>query len=85
MDNQEKKVVKSLQGHVISDAMDKSIVIQVVYKIKHKFGKYMKKNVKIMAHDENNQAKVGDEVIICEGRKRSARKSWQLVTVLTEA
>ncbi len=79
----ENKVIKTLEGKVISDKMNKSIVVSVVRKVKHPiFGKYVKKTTKFHVHDENNIAKVGSSVIICETRPLSKTKSWKLVRVV---
>lgn len=70
-----------LQGTVVSDAADKSIVVQVERRIKHPvFGKFVRKSNRFMAHDENNSAKKGDVVRIQECRPLSKRKSWELLS-----
>jgi len=74
--------LKRITGKVISDHSDKTIVILVVTSIKHKrIGKYIKRNKKIHAHDESNQAKNGDIVTIEECRPISKQKSWRLVKI----
>lgn len=73
-------------GRVITDKMDKSIVVAVERKVKHPiYGKYMKKTSKFMAHDEQNQAGIGDTVRIMETRPLSKRKRWRLIEILEKA
>jgi small subunit ribosomal protein S17 len=75
-----------LEGIVISDKMDKTIVVLVeTYKRHPKYAKRVKYGKKYYAHDENNVAKVGDKVSIMATRKLSATKSWRLVEVLSLA
>ncbi len=79
----ENKVIKTLEGKVISDKMDKSIIVAVVRKIKHPvFGKYVKKTTKFHVHDEENMAKVGNVVVICETRPISKTKAWKLLKIV---
>ena len=83
--NEEKtsKPVRTLQGRVVSNKMDKTIVVLVVRKVKHPlYGKYIKRSVKIHAHDENNICKEGDLVMIAVSRPISKTKSWRLVKVI---
>ena len=71
-----------LQGLVVSDKGEKSIVVQVERRLRHPlYKKFVKKSNKFMAHDETNQAKIGDMVNIQECRPISKRKSWELVSV----
>jgi small subunit ribosomal protein S17 len=77
---------KERVGKVITDKMDKSIVIAVQSKVKHPiYGKYMKKTSKFMVHDEKNEAGVGDTVRIMETRPLSKRKRWRLVEIIEKA
>ena len=70
-----------LQGIVVSDGMDKSVVVKVERKIKHPlYKKYIRRTKKYMAHDEDNRVKVGDRVSIRETRPLSKRKFWEVVT-----
>lgn len=63
--------------------MDKSIIVAVVRKIKHPvFGKYVKKTTKFHVHDEENMAKVGNVVVICETRPISKTKAWKLLKIV---
>lgn len=77
---------RTLTGKVVSDKMDKSIVVMIERSERHPiYGKYVKRSTKLHAHDENNQAKVGDHVSIREGRPISKTKSWSLVEVIEQA
>ncbi|HER34614.1 MAG TPA: 30S ribosomal protein S17 [Halothiobacillaceae bacterium] len=84
MDESKQKNVR--RAVVVSKSGDKSITVQIDYKVKHpRYGKYMKHRTKLGVHDERNAADVGDIVEICECRPISKRKSWRLVNVLTKA
>lgn len=77
-----KKVVRTLKGQVVSDKMDKSIVVQVERKEKHPvYGKYVLKSSKYKAHDEKNECNIGDTVTISETRPISKSKSWTLKSI----
>lgn len=76
------KTQRTLQGIVVSDKMNKSIVVRIERNVKHKTGKYIKRTTKIHAHDEKNIAKEGDKVKISESRPISKTKSWRLVEVV---
>ena len=70
-------------GVVVSDKMDKSIVVSVERKVKHKFyGKFIKTTNKFTAHDEKNECNIGDKVKIMETRPLSKNKNWRLITVM---
>jgi len=74
---------KTRVGEVISDKMNKTIVVKVVSRVPHpKFRKIVKKSTKFHAHDEKNEAKLGDRVTIAECRPLSLLKRWRLVEVL---
>jgi small subunit ribosomal protein S17 len=74
---------KTRIGKVVSNKMDKSIIVAIERKIIHPiYKKYFKKTTKFMAHDQNNVANVGDVVKIMETRPLSARKRWRLVEVI---
>ena len=74
------------EGVVVSDKMDKSIVIKVERKMKHPiYGKFLKRSTKFMAHDENNDCHIGDRVRIMETRPLSKNKCWRLVEILERA
>ena len=77
---------KTKVGSVISNKMDKSIVIQVDRRIRHKFyGKFIRKSVKYMADDPNNVCKIGDVVLIEECRPLSKNKRWRVRSVVEQA
>ena len=74
---------KSLVGEVVSDKMDKTVVVRTVSRVPHpRFGKIVKHTAKFHAHDEKNEAKTGDKVRITETRPLSKTKRWRLVEVL---
>lgn len=78
--------IRTLQGRVVSDKMDKSIVVAIERKVKHPiYGKFIIRSTKLHAHDENNQCKTGDVVTIRECRPLSKKKSWTLVEVVESA
>jgi len=73
-------------GRVVSDRMEKSITVAVDRQIKHPiYGKFITKTTKYMAHDENNDANVGDTVLIMSTRPLSKRKTWRLVDIVERA
>jgi small subunit ribosomal protein S17 len=73
-------------GVVVSDSMDKSIVVVVKRKVKHPiYGKFVNKSSKFMAHDEENNAHTGDTVKISETRPLSKNKRWRLVEIIERA
>ncbi|NOH35284.1 30S ribosomal protein S17 [Vibrio chagasii] len=74
------------QGRVVSDKMDKSIVVAIERTVKHPiYGKYVKRTTKVHAHDEDNTCGLGDKVEIAECRPLSKTKSWTLVKILEKA
>ena len=77
---------KQITGIVTSNKMDKSISVKVERRIQHpKYGKFVKKSNKFMAHDEKNECNIGDKVRIMETRPLSARKRWRLIEILEKA
>ena len=73
-------------GKVVSDKMDKTIVVAIEDNVRHpKYGKIMKKTVKIHAHDEKNECGIGDKVAVMETRPLSATKRWRLVNIVEKA
>ena len=77
---------KVREGVVVSDKMDKSIVILVERKMKHPiYGKFLRRSTKFMAHDENNDCHIGDRVRIMETRPLSKNKCWRLVEIIERA
>ena len=83
--SQEKRI-RTLQGKVVSDKMDKTITVAVERRVKHPvYGKYISRTTKVHAHDEDNQCKMGDIVIVRESRPLSKNKSGTLVEVVEQA
>jgi small subunit ribosomal protein S17 len=77
---------KTKVGRVVSDKMDKTIVVSVERLTRHRlYKRVMKASTKFAAHDERNEAKIGDTVLIEESRPLSATKRWRLVSVLSRA
>jgi len=77
---------KTRVGQVVSDKMDKTIVVAVVNNVKHPlYKKIVKRTYKLKAHDENNECNVGDRVKVMETRPLSKEKRWRLVSVLEKA
>jgi small subunit ribosomal protein S17 len=77
---------KSRRGYVVSDKMDKTIVVEVEDRVKHPlYGKVIRRTSKVKAHDEGNSAGIGDLVLINETRPLSATKRWRLVEILEKA
>ena len=77
---------KSRRGYVVSDKMDKTIVVEVEDRVKHPlYGKVIRRTSKVKAHDEQNTAGIGDLVLINETRPLSATKRWRLVEILEKA
>lgn len=73
-------------GQVVSDKMQKSIVVAIERRVSHPlYKKYITRTTKLVAHDEKNEAKVGDVVKIMETRPLSARKRWRLVEIIEKA
>lgn len=83
MGTQDKRLVRCV---VSSDKMDKTRVAKSVHSVLHPvFKKFVKRTTKVVFHDENNQTKAGDEVLVYETRPSSARKKFALHSVLTQA
>jgi small subunit ribosomal protein S17 len=77
---------KILQGRVVSDAGDKAVVVEVETRKEHPFfRKMVRRSKRFMAHDQNNECRVGDMVRIMETRPLSKRKRWRLVEVVERA
>ena len=82
----ERKLRKERIGLVVSNKMEKSIVVQIDRKVKHpKYGKFVRKSTKLVAHDEKNDCNIGDKVRIMETRPMSKRKCWRLVEIVERA
>lgn len=83
----EKRALRKTRiGVIVSDKMDRSILVAIERKVAHPiYKKYFKKTTKLMAHDENNECKVGDVVKIMETRPLSKNKKWRLVEIVEKA
>jgi small subunit ribosomal protein S17 len=80
------KVVRTLSGRVVSDKMDKTVTVLVERKVKHPLiGKVVRRSNKFHAHDENNECKEGDLVVIEESRPLSKSKTWKVSRVVKSA
>ena len=85
-ETQERGARKVREGYVVSDKMDKTVVVSVEDRVKHRlYGKVLRQSVRLKAHDEENTAGVGDRVRIMETRPLSATKRWRLVEILEKA
>lgn len=81
-----RKSRKSIIGRVVSDKMDKTIVVAVETKVRHPlYGKTVNRTVKFKAHDEKNEAGINDRVLIMETRPLSKDKNWRLVEIVEKA
>jgi small subunit ribosomal protein S17 len=77
---------KTRRGYVVSDKMDKTVVVEVEDRVKHAlYGKVLRRSSRVKAHDETNDAVTGDLVLIMETRPLSATKRWRVVEVLERA
>ncbi|MBW9204681.1 30S ribosomal protein S17 [Mumia sp. zg.B53] len=77
---------KVREGLVVSDKMDKTVVVSVEDHVKHAlYGKVMRRTSKLKAHDEANEAGIGDRVLVAETRPLSSTKRWRLVEILEKA
>ena len=83
---QTRKLRKVRVGKVVSDKMDKTVVVAIVDNVRHpKYGKIIKRTVKIHVHDENNECGIGDTVSVMETRPLSKTKRWRLVEIIEKA
>jgi small subunit ribosomal protein S17 len=84
--SEERSLRKIRIGKVISDKMDKTIVVAIETSVKHPlYGKIVKRTYKLKAHDENNECKAGDKVKVMETRPLSKDKCWRLVEIVEKA
>jgi small subunit ribosomal protein S17 len=82
----ERKLRKTRVGKVVSNKMDKTIVVAVVDNVKHPlYGKIVKRTYKLKAHDEQNECNIGDRVKVMETRPLSKDKRWRLVEIIEKA
>ncbi|MCI5911533.1 MAG: 30S ribosomal protein S17 [Oscillospiraceae bacterium] len=83
---QERNLRKTRVGKVVSDKMDKTIVVAIEDNVKHPlYKKIVKRTVRFKAHDENNECRIGDRVEIMETRPLSKDKRWRLVSIIEKA
>lgn len=81
-----RKTRKERTGLVVSNKMEKSVVVEVLRRVRHpKYGKFVKRTSRFMAHDEKNECNIGDTVRIMETRPLSKNKCWRLVEILERA
>ena len=82
----ERNLRKTRVGMVVSDKMDKTVVVAIVDNVKHPlYKKIVKRTVRLKAHDENNECRVGDRVEVMETRPLSKDKRWRLVEIIEKA
>jgi small subunit ribosomal protein S17 len=82
----ERNARKVREGLVVSDKMDKTVVVSVEDRVKHAmYGKVLRRTSKYKAHDENNECGIGDRVLLMETRPLSATKRWRVIEILEKA
>ncbi|MCM1505572.1 MAG: 30S ribosomal protein S17 [Ruminococcus sp.] len=82
----ERNLRKTRVGKVVSDKMDKTVVVAIVDNVKHPlYKKIIKRTVKLKAHDENNECRIGDRVEVMETRPLSKDKRWRVTTIIEKA
>jgi small subunit ribosomal protein S17 len=80
------KAVRTLTGQVVSNKMDKTIAVAIERVVRHPtYGKFVRRTTKLLAHDENNEAREGDTVSITPCRPLSRHKSWRLLAIVERA
>ena len=83
---QNRNLKKTRTGVVITDKMDKTVVVEHIRRVAHPmYGKYMKRRVRFKAHDERNDCRVGDTVLIEESRPLSKSKHWRVTSIIKRA
>jgi len=82
----ERDLRKTRTGLVVSDKMDKTVVVAIKENVRHPmYGKVMKRTAKLKVHDENNECHIGDKILIMETRPLSKDKRWRLVEIIEKA
>ena len=82
----ERDVRKTRTGLVVSDKMDKTVVVAIKENVRHPmYGKVMKRTSKLKVHDENNECRIGDKILIMETRPLSKDKRWRFVEIIEKA
>jgi small subunit ribosomal protein S17 len=85
-DNANNAALKTVEGRVVSNKMDKTVTVLVERLVKHAlYGKYIRRSTKLHAHDEDNSCNEGDVVRVTECRPMSKTKNWRVVEILTRA
>ena len=85
-ENTEKKTLRTVEGRVVSNKMDKTVTVLVERQVKHAlYGKYIKRSTKLHAHDAENTCNEGDVVRVTEIAPMSKTKNWRVVEVITRA
>jgi small subunit ribosomal protein S17 len=80
------KTLRTVTGKVVSNKMNKTIAVEIERLVKHpRYGKFIRRTTKLLAHDEHNESREGDVVTIAECRPLSRNKNWRLVSVLERA
>ncbi len=86
MENTNRNLRKTRVGKVVSDRMEKTVVVAIEDNVKHPtYGKIIKRTSKVHAHDENNECQIGDKVEVMETRPLSKTKRWRLVRIIERA
>ena len=84
--SEERNLRKNRVGIVVSDKMDKTVIIASEEHVKHqKYGKVIKRTIRLKVHDENNECGVGDKILVAETRPLSKDKRWRMVEIIEKA
>ena len=84
--SEERNLRKNRVGIVVSDKMDKTVVIAIEEHVKHqKYGKVIKRTIILKVHDENNECGIGDKILVAETRPLSKDKRWRMVEIIEKA
>jgi len=84
--SEERNLRKNRVGIVVSDKMDKTVVIAIEEHVKHqKYGKVIKRTIRLKVHDENNECGIGDKILVAETRPLSKDKRWRMVEIIEKA
>ncbi len=84
--SEERNLRKNRVGIVVSDKMDKTVVIAIEEHVKHqKYGKVIKRTIRLKVHDENNECGIGDKILVAETRPISHDKRWRMVEIIEKA
>ena len=84
--SEERNLRKNRVGIVVSDKMDKTVVIAIEEHVKHqKYGKVIKRTIRLKVHDENNECGIGDKILVAETRPLSKDNRWRMVEIIEKA